>query len=263
MFRKKKASNEFHFLQVTAEDPSTVRFHYSLGSSSADDFLPLSSCLILPVDLLSCGKTAADIIDSKQGKCYELILCIGMCKLLWFWMGFATPLIVLSSEICFPSRFLPFWQSFYSNILAEFSFVHRLSFLPSIQLPEDAPRVDGCTACDAQTQARPGSVLLPLGGGKDSLVALRLLQQQSKQPTMIYIADQPLEFENNSLLRSLVQEIQRESPEIDLILLKHDFHCDNFEMYSKSYLKPTGHPWAALVLFDSLLVSIEVISLFY
>jgi len=40
-----------------------------------------------------------------------------------------------------------------------------------------------------------------------------------------------------------------------LHLVKHDFNYKSIEKHCKSFLKPCGHPWAALVYFDALLVS--------
>ena len=37
-------------------------------------------------------------------------------------------------------------------------------------------------------------------------------------------------------------------------LVKHVFTNPLFEQRARSYLKPCGHPWAALVMFDSVLV---------
>ena len=39
-------------------------------------------------------------------------------------------------------------------------------------------------------------------------------------------------------------------------VVRHEFSSDVFERYAKSYYHPCGHPWAALVLFDAVLVTI-------
>lgn len=39
------------------------------------------------------------------------------------------------------------------------------------------------------------------------------------------------------------------------LTVTHVFKSSTFENNCRSYLKPSGHPWAALVLFDSVLVS--------
>jgi hypothetical protein len=38
------------------------------------------------------------------------------------------------------------------------------------------------------------------------------------------------------------------------VTVKHEFIDERFERSARSFLHPTGHPWAALVLFDALLV---------
>ena len=42
--------------------------------------------------------------------------------------------------------------------------------------------------------------------------------------------------------------------------VRHDFQNELLHRVKRSYLKPCAHPWAALVLFDSLLVSISHVS---
>lgn len=48
-----------------------------------------------------------------------------------------------------------------------------------------------------------------------------------------------------------------------LSVVRHEFHNDTIYLKKRSYLRPCAHPWAALVLFDSILVSTYVIFTFY
>lgn len=127
-------------------------------------------------------------------------------------------------------------------------------------------------------------VLCPLGGGKDSLVACALLAAQlsnindTKETTSkgfsfeynanegngtekvsrhslswLYVAD-AIEgvdlFRDGWRLPALVQ-----SSGLQCLHLSHDFGYRDLESCRRSYT-PCGHPWAALICFDALLVSL-------
>jgi hypothetical protein len=72
------------------------------------------------------------------------------------------------------------------------------------------------------------------------------------------------EFSLNTRLPAIVQHMQSvlfpnslvtdESEASGLILVKHIFMDEEFRRLSRSYCEPCGHPWAAVVLFDSLVV---------
>ncbi len=68
------------------------------------------------------------------------------------------------------------------------------------------------------------------------------------------------EFSDSWRLNGLVKET--DSP---FQLVRHEFASPAFVKHCRSYLEPCGHPWAALVLFDAVLVcclnGIETVSL--
>ena len=57
----------------------------------------------------------------------EYLMCIGLCILPWFWMGFATKHIIIEAGHL-SNEMLQFWESFYNNVLLEFKYVNRLDF---------------------------------------------------------------------------------------------------------------------------------------
>lgn len=65
------------------------------------------------------------------------------------------------------------------------------------------------------------------------------------------------EFQENWRIPAIVKEATGCSTITidDCAVVKHHFYDENFIKYSRSYLRPEGHPWAALVLFDALLVA--------
>lgn len=87
-------------------------------------------------------------------------------------------------------------------------------------------------------------------GGKDSLVVWNNIQQQGKIPILLYVADGFAEYESNWRLQAIVHESKS-----TCYLIKHDFRDPHFIDLCKSSCDPNGHPWAALVLFDGLLLA--------
>lgn len=99
-------------------------------------------------------------------------------------------------------------------------------------------------------------------GGKDSLVVWHMARAGGERPLSVYVSDGPLEFALNWRLPAIVQAMRvaegrgDDAADVDaaVVVVKHVFVDDNFRRLSRSYLEPCGHPWAAVVLFDALLV---------
>lgn len=96
------------------------------------------------------------------------------------------------------------------------------------------------------------------------MVVWQLAREQGERPLSVYVSDGMFEFSLNTRLPAIVQHMQSvlfpnslvtdESEASGLILVKHIFMDEEFRRLSRSYCEPCGHPWAAVVLFDSLLV---------
>ena len=54
---------------------------------------------------------------------YYILFNIGMCKLLWYWMGFGTEKIIIESYVM-TNAMLKYWEEFYSELLLEFKYNH-------------------------------------------------------------------------------------------------------------------------------------------
>lgn len=95
-----------------------------------------------------------------------------------------------------------------------------------------------------------------------------------ERPLSVYVSDGPMEFALNWRLPAIVQAMRAAEARGEdaaaaatedaaaaaaedaavVVVVKHVFVDDNFRRLSRSYLEPCGHPWAAVVLFDALLV---------
>jgi hypothetical protein len=91
-------------------------------------------------------------------------------------------------------------------------------------------------------------------GGKDSLVVWQMMQEAKEKVLLVYVADGLSEYESHRRLSKIVA--LTESP---VQLVKHDFAYEEIEEHAKSYCIPCGHPWAALVMFDNVLVCLTIL----
>jgi hypothetical protein len=87
-------------------------------------------------------------------------------------------------------------------------------------------------------------------GGKDSLVTLDNELTRGRAVELMYVADGLSEFANSWRLNGIKNLLS----DLPFHLVRHVFNDPKFERSARSFLQPTGHPWAALVIFDALLV---------
>ena len=224
------------------------------------------------------------------------VLAIGLCMLPWYWMGFATPRIVVERQarilqvrrrdgarqapypvpVALTSEQQHFWNTLYGHVLLEYMYVNKLDWpVPRLEVVEEEEEdgVGGGGGDQTTLHSFPRSdrvdgdlrVLLPLGGGKDSLVAWHLARQEGLRPTLMYVCDGAGEYGASWRLRGLVRQMataaaaaaacaEEEGLVAEPHLVQHVFANPTFERHARSYLTPCGHPWAALVLFDAALV---------
>ena len=217
------------------------------------------------------------------------VLAIGLCMLPWYWMGFATPRIVVarsalavqvrrrdgsrrSCPVALATEQQRFWNTLYGHVLLEFMYVNKLDWpVPRLEVEgggegEETTATDAAGSASNPPPAADRRVLLPLGGGKDSLVAWHLARQEGLRPALLYVCDGAGEYHASWRLRGLVRQMAAEDAESSAPssdgeglgsephLVQHVFANATFEQHARSYLRPCGHPWAALVLFDAALV---------
>eukprot|EP01039_Chlorochromonas_danica_P007995 gene7995-8817_t len=204
---------------------------------------------------------------------YRTLFSIGMTILPWYWMGFASKKVVISDAIAelaqLDEHILSYWEDVYVHILAEFVYVNKLSFHRvelncSFPHPSSSSSSSSSSCVPFPDGERLGIVglsliptssnLVPLGGGKDSLVVWHLVSQSmqsTNKPVLVYVSDGFEEYNLNYRLEEIVQQTKCRK-----VIVNHDFHYQDLGQVCRSYLTPCGHPWAGLVLFDCLLVSL-------
>jgi hypothetical protein len=102
---------------------------------------------------------------------------VGLCVLAWYWMDLNSPRIVISKAagLLTPSQ-AEFWNRTYKLVLAEFCFFHdipcgNLVIYPNCSAAPSAAPAGVSSASNSSSR----QVLIPLGGGKDSLTVFSLL----------------------------------------------------------------------------------------
>jgi uncharacterized protein YrzB (UPF0473 family) len=262
LFRIEDNSNDkFYFISysidhLSEDDSTSIIFHYSYAYKTH-----ITSSLSVPL-----------VIDEDDTIVSKLVFNIGMCVMMWYWMGYATKQIVISSALQANESDLRFWNHHMNHMMSEFAYVHKLPFLIEV-ISEDVDQVSNLSASlrvqsmresapitrlEKAQSSNQSRVLLGVGGGKDSVVAWHLLHKQGYQPLLVYIADSPTDYPSNNILHEVIGLMANSKDLTDrgeVYVATHDFHCEAFEKYSRSYYKPCGHPWAALVLLDTALVS--------
>jgi hypothetical protein len=144
---------------------------------------------------------------------------VGMASLPWLWVGVPTRRVVvraaaLSAEQC------AFWTHAYNNALGEFFALHALPYPHGLSVECDAaprplsprrgggdpdapaPTLPPAPRAAAAAHARPDAarrVLVPMGGGKDSLTVWELLRNADGPPRCewFFLGDDAGEFEAN------------------------------------------------------------------
>lgn len=201
MFRiKDDGEDVFYFESMTVSDyqgigggVSEVVFKYSL---SHETYFQSKIVLNQPID---------------KTKHSSMLFAIGMCSLTWYWMGFATKRIVIEEAVyahfCICSDLIAFWETFFRNVLLEFFYLNRMN-AADITI-ETASAIVGqadSTPSKIDLDGSSRSILLPLGGGKDSLVSWHMALEQGYEPTLMYVTDGLFEYDLSWRLQAIVKQ---------------------------------------------------------
>ena len=137
-----------------------VKYHYNLGGQhrfAPAIFIPRKS-FFLP--------------DSSLEGCLDnIVFNIGMIELISYWKAACSPLLVIRPFALLPEQVV-WWKKLYFHGLGEFFYLNTIPVTM-----EDFMQIE-CESSEylpAQKNELDDAVLLPVGGGKDSVVTLELL----------------------------------------------------------------------------------------
>jgi hypothetical protein len=169
----------------------------------------------------------------------DFIFSIGMIELISYWKSTCSPLIRIEAGTL-PKEAIPFWKKLYYYGLGEFFYLNGL-VVDFADFTEIVCRDDAKKPLPSFTLK--DETLIPIGGGKDSIVTLELMRTFNVIPMVINPCGASFEvmrvagFENNFL------EIQRK---IDPLLL---------QLNEQEFLN--GHtPFSAMLAFYAVLLAV-------
>ena len=85
-----------------------------------------------------------------------------------------------------------FWNTLYENGLGEFFFKNKIDFRGLIHFPSLTPTPTLTLPQENQNSKNPRRILVPTGGGKDSLVTIEMLKAQGFEITLLRMGHHPL-----------------------------------------------------------------------
>ena len=237
-----------------------VRYHYSHRDGRSGVALArFSTSLALPLP-------AGELPAGAHAAAFQA----GLASLPWLWLGMPTRRVAVRAG-ALDDAACAFWARAYNAALGEFFQAHGLPYPDALTVECDAtsrplsPRgapggVDAPPpAPPSHRNGRPRRVLVPLGGGKDSLTVWEMLrsvpsaEMDHSASTWFYLEDEPGEFAANWRYAALVAASGAAVP---ALVACHRWRCPRWEAARVRSFTPCGHPWALLVAFSSALVAV-------
>lgn len=171
----------------------------------------------------------------------NIIFNIGMIELISYWKATCSPKIVIKPHLLKPEQ-LNFWKKLYFNGLGEFF------YLNSIQTDYDS-FVDILSESNKEILKADfltdNSIIIPVGGGKDSIVSIELLKKQANKITPLIMNPRKATIDSINIAGFGIENTIIINRKIDSELLK---------LNDLGYLN--GHtPFSALLAFYTLLAS--------
>lgn len=113
--------------------------------------------------------------DSKLEALAPSLFALGMAEIPGYWKALLAPKIVVRAGALSPEQVV-FWEDLYLKGLGEFFYVNTIDFRGVLSVRSDptAPTI-------SPSVELASGILVPLGGGKDSLVTAERLKHQGKQ----------------------------------------------------------------------------------
>ena len=163
------ACSTFRFTSRSLEPDGTVQLHYAL-----DDAYTFTEVFAFPV---------------PDGGVSDPATLDGLLDLLHWAAGVSYYKVAAPPEIACetgapPPATAEYLEALYSEGLGEFAVVNQLDRLPR-------PRFPIGPAAVATPVSGPSNVLVPIGGGKDSIVALEILRRSGLPFTLFSVRDDP------------------------------------------------------------------------
>lgn len=213
------------------KDSLDVKFHFNL--SGKYHFYPELKLPLRPVN-------DKDILSDKG--IMNMIFQVGMVELISYWKAACPPKVIVKPYQLDEYQ-LKWWKKLYFNGLGEFFYLNNIH-----TNMDDFMHIE-CKA--AKKTVRPNirpyenTTLIPVGGGKDSVVTLEILKNSGMNNACIIVNPRPASL-NSAIIAGFSSK--------DIIQIKRTIHPQLLELNKEGFLN--GHtPFSALLAFVSLLVA--------
>ncbi len=177
----------------------------------------------------------------NESKLYNIAFHIGMIELISYWKAACPPKIIIKPYFL-DKKQINWWKNLYFNGLAEFFYLNSIntdidSFVEIIADSDNELSVDTFDAAD--------STIIPVGGGKDSVVTLELLSEIYNDNIFMIVNPRRATIDT---LKTAGYKYE------DYLEIHRTIHPQLLELNEKGFLN--GHtPFSALLAFVSLLAA--------
>jgi hypothetical protein len=183
----------------------------------------------------------------------QLVFHIGLVEMLSYWKATASPNIIIQAGYLSDAQ-LTWWHTFLLKSMGEFFYLNQINFsAPDFVIPVcTAPhQVTGEQVAPVTHSELESRFLVPIGGGKDSIVAMELLRQWRQHEATPVKPDQLTLFAVNPTAATTAVIAQSGFP---TILVQRNLDPNILELNQQGFLN--GHtPFSALLSFISLLTA--------
>ncbi len=206
-------------------------FHFSIG-----DQIQFQPEVIFPIG----NKNLA--VQLSEIEINQFAFNIGMIELISYWKCCCSPKIIIKTNHLTQDQ-ISFWKKIYFNGLGEFFYLNRIktdieTFVEIESTSDNKLPLANFTLKD--------KVLLPIGGGKDSIVSLEILKETDYKISPLTLNLNPAR--ERSIINAGFNKSQ-------IVNIKRSIDPELIKLNSKGYLN--GHtPFSALLAFVSLLAAV-------
>ena len=217
-----------------------IVFTFRIGDSFV--FTPSA---VIPRRSFLCFDQPDDILDT-------LVFNIGMIELISYWKCICPPVITVRCGHLSESQIL-FWKKLYFNGLGEFFYINGIH-----ATLDDFLQINSCEETEFPCRPihpvfqYPSNHLVPIGGGKDSVVTLELLSSLTPANDLPQHRPVPLIMNPRGATVGCIQAAGYTMDEV--LVIQRSIHPLLLDLNSQGYLN--GHtPFSAMLAFYTLLAA--------
>lgn len=176
-----------------------------------------------------------------------LIFNIGMIELISYWKSFCPPRVAVACGSLSPSQ-ISFWKKIYYNGLGEFFYINGIKASPDDFMQIESHGQMPTPQSDSLPRPNDHRYLVPIGGGKDSVVTLEVLRETTQNNNLIV----PLIMNPRGATENCIKAAGYTMD--DVLVIRRTIHPHLLQLNQEGCLN--GHtPFSAMLAFYSLLAA--------